>query len=391
MSRTDRIAAVGVGHSTAGRRLGLTSRQLAVEAAKAALADAGMHPSDIDGSAMLWSVDGPQPPGLDVVDSMDLAYMLGTGPLNWWASNCGPSYIGAAVQAIAAIRSGLCHTVLTTRVVRQIMSTSEVLEHDGLATLAEDDAQFTAPFGSVWPVQYIAGLAAQRHMDLYGTTEEDFGRHVVAQREWASHNPEALHREPLTLDGYLDSRYVTKPVRLLDCDYPIDSASSVIYTTEERARDLAKTPIFVESAAFSSVKYATFEHLDDMLGGAPEHCAQALWSRTDLKPSDVDCLGLYDGFTIIVFRWLEALGICPPGEAGRYISEGHTAMGGDMPTNTDGGACNVGQRHGANFCIEAVRQLRGDESGVRQVPNAEVALWTNAVGPFAGAMIMVAG
>ena len=385
---SDRVAIVGVAHSTKGRRLGLSSRQLAVQAAKAAMADAGMGPGDIDGSTMLWTVDGPQPPGLDVVDSMDLAYMLGIGPLNWWASFCGPSYIGAAVQAVAAIRSGFCHTVLTTRVVRQIMSVSELLTAEPSARLAADDLQFSAPFGSVWPAQSIAGLAAQRHMDVYGTTEEDFGRHVIAQREWASHNPDAIHRTPLTMDDYLNSPYISTPVRVLDCDYPVDSASSVIYTTEERAHSFAKKPIFVESAAFSSVKYATFEYLDDLLDNAPEHCSKTLWERTTAKPSDLDLVGLYDGFTIIVFRWLEALGICPRGDAGRYISDGHTAVGGKLPLNTDGGACNVGQHHGANFCIESVRQLRGDESGNRQIPGAELALWTNAVGPYAGAMIL---
>ena len=113
-----------------------------------------------------------------------------------------------------------------------------------------------------------------------------------------------------------------------------------------------------------------------------------MWSRNDYKPKDIDFVQLYDGFTIIVFQWLEALGFCGKGEAGPFIAEGHTAMGGKLPVNTDGGACNMGRRHGANFCIEAVRQLRGDESGVRQVPDAKTALWANAVGSFSGAMIM---
>ncbi|MGD9794633.1 MAG: thiolase family protein, partial [Acidimicrobiia bacterium] len=333
---------------------------------------------------------GTPPPGLDVVDSMDIAYMLGIGPLNFWNSGAGPAYIGPAVQAVAAIRAGLCHTVLSMRVIRQRMTTSESLDAEATAgaTYADDDWQYTQPFGSIAPLQPIAAMPAQRHMDLYGTTEEHFGRHVIAQREWASHNPEALLREPLTLDDYYRSRYISKPVRLLDCDYPVDSASAVIYTTEERARDMAKKPVFVDSMAFSSVKYLTFEGLDDILDNSPDHCAETLWSRTDYKPKDMNCLQLYDGFTIIVFQWLEALGFCAKGEAGPFIAEGHTAMGGKLPVNTDGGACNMGRRHGANFCIESVRQLRGDESGVRQVPGAKTALWANAVGSFSGAMIM---
>ena len=103
----------------------------------------------------------------------------------------------------------------------------------------------------------------------------------------------------------------------------------------------------------------------------------------------MDCAQLYDGFTIIVFHWLEALGFCQPGESGPFVEAGHTRLGGTIPVNTDGGACNVGRRHGAYFCIESVRQLRG-ECGARQIPDAEVAVWSNAVGPFAGAMLMTA-
>jgi len=384
-----RVAAVGVGYSNTGRRLGLTSRQLAVQAATRAMADAGMEPADIDGSTMLCMVAGDADPNLDVVDSMDIAHMLGIGPLNWWNSGALPAYVGPAMQAVAAIKAGFCHTVLTMRVIRQRFSTSEGLEATSNAiTYAPDDYQFVQPFGSVNTLLAIAGMPAQRYMDLYGATEEHFGRHVVAQREWASHNPEAIFREPLTLDDYFNARYITKPVRILDCDYPVDSASAVIYTTEERARDFAKKPIFVEAAALSAVQELTFEGLDDIVENSPVHCSKTLWSRTDLKPADIDSVHLYDGFSIIVFQWLEALGFCGRGEAGPFIAEGNTSMGGSLPVNTDGGACNVGRRHGANFCIEAVRQLRGGESGVRQVPDAKAALWTNAVGAFSGAMIM---
>lgn len=393
MITNDRVAIAGVGYSTTGRRLGLTSRQLAVQAGLAAMADAGMAPSDIDGSTILWGVAGPAPPGLDVAESMDVAHMLGIGPLNWWNSGAGPAYIGPAVQAVAAIRAGFCHTAISMRVIRQRMTSAEMLDAPppGEPVLSEDDSQFVMPFGSVSPLQAIAAMPAQRYMARYGATEEHFGRHVVAQRDWATTNDDAIFRTPLTLDDYFATRYVSKPVRLLDCDYPVDSASAVIYTTEERAHDFAKRPVLVEAASLSSIKYFTFENLDDIVDNSPLHAAETLWSRTDLGPQDVDCAQLYDGFTIIVFQWLEALGFCGPGEAAPFIAEGHTGRGGSLPVNTDGGACNVGRRHGANFCIEAVRQLRGDESGDRQVPDAEVALWANAVGSFSGAMLLTRG
>jgi acetyl-CoA acetyltransferase len=137
------------------------------------------------------------------------------------------------------------------------------------------------------------------------------------------------------------------------------------------------------------VKYLTFENIDDMTQSSPFHAARELWNRTELRPSDVDCAQLYDGFTIIVMQWLEALGFCGVGESGPFIEAGNTRLGGSLPVNTDGGACNVGRRHGANFCIESIQQLRG-QSGPRQVPDAKVAVWANAVGPFSGAMLMTA-
>jgi acetyl-CoA acetyltransferase len=227
----------------------------------------------------------------------------------------------------------------------------------------------------------------QRYMSEFRATEQDFARHAAVQRDHASRNPEALFREALSADEYSQSRYVSKPVRLLDCDYPVDSASAVIFTTPERARDFRKPAILVDSWAMSAVADIDMALLDDFTSNAIGHCSETLWSRTDLRPSDVDCAGLYDGFSIITFQWLDGLGFCGRGEAPGFIAEGHTGPGGSLPTNTDGGACNVGRRHGANFCIESVRQLRG-ECGERQVPGAEVAVWSNATGSFAGASLL---
>lgn len=203
----------------------------------------------------------------------------------------------------------------------------------------------------------------------------------VAQRDHARLNERALLRDPLSLSDYLESRWVSRPVRLLDCDYPCDASGAVILTTEERARDLRKSPVFLEAAALAAIDTTSWEYLDNILGGALVPCAQALWSRTDLGPADVDCAQLYDGFSVFTLCWLEALGFCSPGEAGPFIADGHTALGGTLPLNTDGGVCNVGRHHGSSHCIEAVHQLRG-ECGARQVPGAEVSLYTAAHGSY---------
>lgn len=396
MKTHDRVAAVGVGYSSTARRQTIGSWKLAIEACKAALDDAGMTPKDLDGISIMMHAAGPAPDGLDEIQSMDLAHSLGIEPLNWFSdARNGPAYVAAAMHGIAAIRSGLAHTVLTVRIVPQRLNADAVIQmaSDAGPEIVTGDRSFTAPYGfgiaGVEAVTSIAALPARRHMDLFGTTEEQFGAHVVAQRYHASMNEDALLREPITVKDYLAARYIAKPIRLLDCDYPVDSASAIIFTSGDRARNFLKRPVWVDAAAYSSIRYLDFNTLPDMNESSPFHAARQLWSRTELKPQDVDTAQLYDGFTIIVFQWLEALGFCGLGEAGPYVEEGNTRLGGKLPVNTDGGACNVGRRHGANFCIETVRQLRG-ECGPRQVPNAEVGVWSNAVGPYSGAVLMTA-
>jgi acetyl-CoA acetyltransferase len=385
------VAAVGVGYSKTGRNTGLSSFELARQATVGALADAGMTTADLDGVTLLWGVAGPAPAGLDVVEPMGFAETMGIGPLNWYGT-AGPAYIGPALEAISAIRSGMAHTVLTLRIISQRLSTTAevaALAEAGEPMKVPGDMGFTMPygFGVGGMIPSIAALPARRHMEVFGTTEEQFGTHVITQRYHASMNEDAIFRDPLTMDDYLSSRYIAKPVHLLDCDYPVDSASAVIFTAGDRAHDWQKAPVWVDSAVCSSVGGLSVFELGDMNHNSPFHAAEELWKRTDLGPADCDFAQLYDGFTIIVFQWLEALGFCKLGEAGSFIEAGNTRLGGSLPVNTDGGACNVGRRHGANFCIETVRQLRG-EGGPRQVPNAEVGVWANAVGPFAGAVLM---
>jgi acetyl-CoA acetyltransferase len=376
MTQSDgRVAIVGVGYSTIGRRTGLTAQQLTAQCVKAALQDAGLTPGDVDGFSTLGG------------EALSDAKMLGMEPLNFFfTGGVSPAYVHPAMMAVAAIKSGFAHTVMTTRIMMQQPSGAERLSEGARPMAIGGDMQFTAPIGGGVPTQW-AGLITRRYMHEFGATEDNFADHVVTQRYHASMNDDALFRDPLTRDDYFASRYVSKPLRLLDCDYPVDSGSAIIYTTEERARDLKQKSVFVDSYALSAITDLNFEILEDMAVTAPKHCADQLWGRTDLTPSDIDCAQLYDGFTFITFQWLEALGFCEPGGAGPFVSAGNTRLGGSLPVNTDGGACNVGRRHGANFCIEATRQLRG-VCGDRQVQGARNVVWTNGVGPFGGAMIL---
>ena len=386
MAADQRVAIVGVGYSTTGRGTGLTSRQLALEASLAALGDAGMTPADVDGVSMCWSVAGPAPEGLEGVNAPDLARMLDVDPLHFDFSG-GTVFMSSAQAAINAVRAGDCHTAIALRVINQRKSVSQLMASTEPTYVTDDTTyftmpfgglQFSQPFGSILPAQGMGALIAQRYLDVYGATTDDFAAHVINQRHHASLNPDALFRQPLSIDDYYAARIVSKPLRLLDCDYPVDSGSAVIFTTASRARDWRKPPVFVEAAVQGQTWRASHspETIGDDCWNSPVTTAERLWSRTDLGPSDVDVAQLYDGFSPISLLWLEALQFCERGGAGDFIRSGAARLGGSLPMNTDGGMCNAGRRHGANQCIEAVLQLRG-ECGDRQVEGAEVAVWTN--------------
>jgi acetyl-CoA acetyltransferase len=210
---------------------------------------------------------------------------------------------------------------------------------------------------------------------------------MVAQRKFAAMNPTAFHRDPMTIDDYMDSRYISAPLRLFDCDYPIDASGAVIFATEERARDFRQKPVFVEAAALGSTDRMSFEHASDMVTSAPHAACKAMWSQTSLRPEDVAVAGLYDGFSFITMNWIEAMGFCGRGEAADFVREGNTSPGGRLPVNTDGGMVNIGRIHGVNHLVEVVRHLRG-QAGDRQIDGARVGVAANAVGPTAVCMLV---
>ncbi|MDD2818838.1 MAG: hypothetical protein PHN51_08610 [Candidatus Nanopelagicales bacterium] len=383
MAKKNRVAIVGVGYSDVSRGSGLTLDKLTAQSSVAAMNDAGIKPTDIDG-VVVHSFPH------QFVSSTHTAAMLGIPDVAFYSGNVdGAAYSVAAMHAIAAIASGSAETVLTLRTVHKAGAAG------GAAMLGPQrgipgNMQFGMPYGS-FTGSHWAGMYMQRHMAMYGSTEEDFGAFAIAQRKFAVANPtESFFHEELTMDDYMNSRYIAKPLHLLDCDYPVDSSSALIFTTEERARDMKQKPVFFDSWANGTTAEADFSLVRDMTHSSPWMAAKRMWSRTDLKPSDVNTAGLYDGFSFIAMQWLEALGFCDEGGSGAFVRSGATSATGSLPTNTDGGACNVGRRHGANFFIEVTRQLRGT-AGDRALPNKpEVGVVSNAVGGFAACALLTA-
>jgi acetyl-CoA acetyltransferase len=238
---------------------------------------------------------------------------------------------------------------------------------------AEGAAAYRVPFGWASAAHTLA-MNAQRHFHRYGTTRETLGWIALNQRANAALNPTAIYRDPLTMEDYLRARIITTPFGLYDCDVPCDASVAVVVSSVEAARDLPRPPVLVEAVGTQILEriewdQSTLAHEPQVLGQAAH-----LWTRTSLRPSDVDVALLYDGFTFNCLSWIEGLGFCGIGEAKDFLDGGkNIARDGVLPLNTHGGQLSHARTHGMGLMHEAIVQLRGD-GGARQVPGAQVAV-----------------
>jgi acetyl-CoA acetyltransferase len=218
-------------------------------------------------------------------------------------------------------------------------------------------------------------LAASRHMALYGTTSEQLARIAVETRRWAGLNPRARYREPITVDDVLASPMQSSPLHLLDCCLVTDGAGAFVMTSEERARDLAKPPIWVLGAATCGDHAQSMTQMPDLTTTAGARSGPAAFAMAGIGPADVDVLMGYDSFTITALLHLEDLGFCAKGEGGPFVADGNIGPGARLAMNTNGGGLSYTHpgQYGMFLLVEAVRQLRG-EAGARQVPRANVAV-----------------
>lgn len=247
--------------------------------------------------------------------------------------------------------------------------------------------EWRLPFGAMSAANWIA-CQASHYFHRYGGDREVLGRIAVNARTNAGLNPEAVYRDPITLDDYLSARMVSSPFGLYDCDVPVDGAVAVIVSAADIAADLAKPPVFIEAVGTQIMEtlswdQGTLTHMPQSLGPAAH-----LWSRTDLRPANVDVALLYDGFTFNALSWLEGLGFCDFGDAREFIGDGSAiALGGRLPINPHGGQLSAGRTHGYGFFREAVLQLRGEAPG-RQVADSKVAVVTAGGGVPSGAILL---
>lgn len=384
-------AITGIGQSPVGRKLNRTALDLTVEASLAAIADAGLNPSDIDGISTWPGQKDPPPPGMSPIGVFELKEALRL-QLNWFSGGIEtPGQFGCIINACAAIACGLANHVLCFRSLTE-SSSQTAAARAGVAgsdnERVKGTLQWSVPFKSysaaVWTAPY-----AQLHFHKYGTTREQLGWIAVNQRRNAALNPKAVFRDPITIDDYLNSRMISSPLCLLDCDIPVDASTVVIVSRLDAARDLRKKPIRIEAIGSAHKGRLSWDQHDDLTTQqGPRDSARMMWERTDLKPSDVDVAELYDGFSFICLNWLEELGFCGIGEAGPFIEGGQRiALEGELPLNTHGGQLSAGRTHGFGFLHEACSQLWG-EAGERQVKDAEVAVAAAGGGIFGGSLLL---
>ncbi len=363
----------GVGRSARGRRLMADPLALTIEACRAAVADAGLAMDDIDGLSTYPGGGFEHGIGEGGVTALEAALRIRPTWYNGGGETFGPG--GSLIAALLAVSAGLARHVLCFRTVWQ--STHATLLRQGALPFGGGgrvggDMGWGMPFGAT-SAAHVLAQTAQRHFHKYGTTRETLGWIALNQRANAALEPTAVYREPLTMDDYLNARPITTPFGLYDCDVPCDGSVAVVVSAAETAGDLRVRPVRVEAVGTQIIErlewdQSTSTHEPQVLGPAAH-----LWTRTDLRPSDVDVAELYDGFTFNCLSWIEALGLCGIGEAKDFLDGGkNIARDGVLPLNTHGGQLSHGRTHGMGLVYEAVVQLRGD-AGERQVEGARVA------------------
>lgn len=338
-----------------------TQFQIHAEAARGALADAGLSIRDVDG--LLSS-------GLSPIGILSLAEHLNLTPRFHDSTNIGgSSFVAQVLHAAAAIAAGLCSVALITYGSKA--SSDRFAVGTGGVSGADPGDQLEAPYGPTVMSSYA--MVAQRHAHEFGTTAEQLAEVAVTIRGHAALNPHARFREPITVDDVLASRVVSSPLHLLDCCIITDGGGAVVLTGRERAADTRKKPVRILGGA-EGVRHSACGSRD-LTEIAAAQSGPIAMQMAGVGHGDVDLCMIYDSFTITVLVTLEGLGFCGRGEGGAFAGGGRIALGGALPVNTDGGglSSNHPGMRGIFLIIEAVRQLRG-ECGPRQVEDCEIAL-----------------
>jgi 17-hydroxy-3-oxo-4-pregnene-20-carboxyl-CoA lyase len=379
-------AIAGIGATEFSKESGRSELQLACEATVAALEDAGIEPSEVDGMVTFTADTNPE---------IEIARLTGIGELTFFSRihHGGGAACGVVQQAAMAIAEGIAEVVVCYRAFNERSGGrfgAGVQGRPPLPTAESVHFSWYAPYGLLTPAQWVA-MFGRRYLHETGATSEDFGRVAVADRKHAATNPKAwFYEQPITLEDHQNSRWIVEPLHLLDCCQESDGAQALVVTSLERARDLPQPPAVIAAAAQGSGEDQQMmtSYYRESLAGIPEMglVARQLYAQAGIGPDDIQTAVLYDHFTPFVLCQLEEFGFCERGEAKEFVRDGHLELGGRLPTNTHGGQLGEAYIHGVNGIAEGVRQVRG--TSVNQVDTVDHALVTAGTGVPTSGLIL---
>jgi acetyl-CoA acetyltransferase len=354
-----KTAIVGASTFGLGAMPGWTSMELATQASKLALDDAGLSLTGVD-ALFVCTPD-------DFLAGLTFAEALGLRPKFTDNNRTGGSaFMSHVITAAIMLDAGMIDTALIAHGSNQRSGAG------GKLVAAARSSTWEAPYGPLFPVSSYA-LAAARHMHDFGTTREQLAHVALSARAWANQNPEAFAKGPLSLDDCLNARMISSPLSARDCCLVTDGAAAIVMTRADQARDLKRPPVSVLGAA-AATSHSQISSMPDLTVTAAAESGRRAYAMAGVRPKDIDVVALYDAFTINTILFLEDLGFCPKGEGGRFVASGAIAPGGSLPVNTNGGglSCAHPGMYGLLAITEAVRQLRGDAAS--QIEGAELAL-----------------
>ncbi|MFK8019391.1 MAG: lipid-transfer protein [Pseudomonadales bacterium] len=385
MSICDKSAIVGLANTEFSKNSGRSELQLAAEAVRDALDDAGLKPSDVDGMTTFT---------LDNTDEIELARAVGIGDLTFYSRvpHGGGAATGLIHQAVMAVASGMAECVVCYR---SLNGRSGHRYSSGVSgPLLTADAihwGWYTPYGLMTPASWVA-MYSQRYMHLTEDCQDAMFEIAHLQREFASKNPAALfYEQPFDRETYDTARKIVSPLKLLDCCLESDGGSAVIVTTAERAKDLKQTPVAIkgvgQAAAANMESMTSFYRPEIAAIPSMDIAAKEAYKQSGLTPDDIDAAIIYDAFTPIVLWQLESWGFCEPYKAPQFVLDGELRADGRLPTNTHGGQLSEAYIHGVNGIVEAAKLVRG--SSVNQPKkNINNVLVTSGVGvPTGGALL----
>ncbi len=373
----NQVAIAGFAQSPVVRHADRPLGAIAVDTARAAIADAGLTVADVDGfttGSLLPSAGGHAAvDGVSVVSANWMAEALRVNP-RWASGFQGYGQIPGSVSlAVNAVASGAADVVVMHRALH---NPPRGRYHGNPMTQIAGPMQWTAPQGFFGPLAMIA-LPYNEYLQRYNASRDSMANVVVEARANGARIPWSYwYGKPLSEEDYLAARVIADPICMFDCDIPVDGVAAFVFTTAERARDLPNPPVYVAGYANGhprTNRLPTHWPLDDIMDVAAETCAR-LWESSGLSVRDVDVPQLYDGFSPFIWFWLEALGFCPVGEAHRFVQDGGISVArGGLPVLSGGGALGNGRMHGVPQMLECYLQLSG-RAGDRQLPTANVGL-----------------